>query len=100
VGLPPFALFVSEFAILSEAFAQSRILVATLFLVMLSIVFGGMFHHLSGMLFREGKQSPASTRLALSESLPIAITVIGLAWLGVHIPAGLKGLIERAIAVL
>lgn len=100
VGLPPFALFVSEFAILSEAFAQSRILIATLFLATLSIVFGGMFHHLSGMLFREGKLSPASTRLALSEALPIAIAVIGLAWFGVHIPAGLKGLIERAIAVL
>ena len=99
-GLPPFALFVSEFAILSEAFAQSRILVAMLFLVTLSVVFGGMFHHLSGMLFREGKQSPASTRLALSEALPIAITVLALAWFGVHIPAGLKGLIEQAIAVL
>ena len=99
VGLPPFALFVSEFAILSEAFAQSQILVAALFLATLSIVFGGMFHHLSGMLFRE-EQSAASTRLEWSEALPIAITVLGLAWLGVHIPAGLQGLIERAIAVL
>lgn len=100
VGLPPFALFVSEFAILSEAFAQSRTWVATLFLATLSVVFGGMFHHLSGMFYRDTKQSPATTRLALSEAVPIAILAVGLIWFGVHIPAGFKGLIERAMAVL
>jgi len=35
VGLPPFGLFISEFAILSEAFGQARFLVVGLFLVML-----------------------------------------------------------------
>ena len=100
VGLPPFALFVSEFAILSEAFAQSRVLVATLFLATLTVVFGGMLHHLFGMFFRESKQSPAATHTALSEAVPIAIAAAGLVWFGVHIPAGFKALIDRAIAVL
>ena len=100
VGLPPFSLFVSEFAILSEAFAQSRVLVATLFLVTLSVVFGGMLHHLFGMFFRKSKQSPAVTHMALSEAVPIAIAAAGLFWFGVHIPAGFKALIDRAIAVL
>jgi len=100
VGLPPFALFVSEFAILSEAFAQSRIWVATLFLATLSVVFGGMFHHLSGMFYRDMQQSPAAKRLALSEAVPIAIIAVGLTWFGVHVPAAFKGLIERAMAVL
>jgi hydrogenase-4 component F len=100
VGLPPFALFVSEFAILSEAFAQSRLWVAALFLATLSVVFGGMLHHLSGMFYRDAKQAPATAPLPLSEAVPIAILAVGLAWFGVHIPAGFKGLIERAMAVL
>jgi hydrogenase-4 component F len=50
VGLPPFSLFISEFAILSEAFAQARYLVAILFLVVLSVVFGGFAFHFSHML--------------------------------------------------
>ena len=100
VGLPPFALFVSEFAILSEAFVQSRVLIATLFLVTLSIVFGGMLHHLFGMFFRESQQSPLSPRVALSEALPIVIIAVALTWFGLHIPVGLKELIDRAITVL
>jgi hydrogenase-4 component F len=100
VGLPPFALFVSEFAILGEAFAQSRIWVAMLLLTTLSVVFGGMFHHLSGMFFRDTKQPPAARPLTLSEAVPTAILAVGLAWFGVHVPAGFRGLIERAMAVL
>ena len=99
-GLPPFALFLSEFAILSEAFAQSRVLICTLFLVTLSVVFGGMLYHLSGMFFRETKQSPLPARMAFSEAAPIVITSLALLWFGVHIPWGFKALIERAIAVL
>ena len=41
VGLPPFSLFISEFAILSEAFTQARYFVVVLFLIVLSVVFGG-----------------------------------------------------------
>ena len=99
-GLPPFALFLSEFAILSEAFAQSRVLVCSLFLVTLSVVFGGMLYHLSGMFFRETKQSPPPARMALTEAAPIAIAAMALLWFGIHIPSGFKEMIDRAIAVL
>jgi hydrogenase-4 component F len=100
VGLPPFALFVSEFAILSEAFAQSRVLVVTLFLITLSVVFGGMLQHLFGMFFRESKQPAVAPHMALSEAVPIALAAAGLFWFGVHIPADFKALIDGAMAVL
>ena len=53
VGLPPFSLFVSEFAILSEAFSQARYMLAALFLVVLSVVFGGFAYHFLRMLCGE-----------------------------------------------
>jgi formate hydrogenlyase subunit 3/multisubunit Na+/H+ antiporter MnhD subunit len=67
VGLPPFSLFISEFAILSEAFSQSRYLVSALFLVTLSIVFGGFLHHFLGIICGEPKHAPAAARLSPSE---------------------------------
>lgn len=100
VGLPPFALFVSEFAILSEAFSQSRVWVVTLFLITLSVVFGGMLHHLFGMFFRESKLPVVAPHMELSEAVPIAMAAAGLICFGVHIPADFKALIDGAIAVL
>ncbi|HEV2348325.1 MAG TPA: proton-conducting transporter membrane subunit [Terriglobia bacterium] len=100
VGLPPFALFVSEFAILSEAFAQSRLWVAALFLFTLSVVFGGMLHHLFDMFFRETNMDSPAAPMAWSEAVPIALAAVGLLWFGLHIPAGFTEMIHRAIEVL
>lgn len=99
-GLPPFGLFVSEFAILREAFAQSRIFVASVFLVILSVVFGGMLRHIMGMLFDEPKQTPALADLAFPESLPVALAAVCLLLFGLHVPAAFNELIHQAIAVL
>src|SRR5208282_1770967 len=53
VGLPPFSLFISEFAILSEAFSQARYFVAALVLIVISVVFGGFAYHFLHMLSGE-----------------------------------------------
>jgi hydrogenase-4 component F len=100
VGLPPFGLFVSEFAILSEAFKQSQLLVAGLFLITLSAVFGGMLRHLFGMLFREAKPGGGPMRMVFSESLPIAVAALCLLLFGLHVPAGFTTLIHQAMAAL
>ena len=100
VGLPPFGLFVSEFAILSEAFKQSQFLVAALFLVTLSAVFGGMLRHLFGMLFREAKPGTGPMRMVFSASLPIAVAALCLLLFGLHVPAGFTTLIHQAMAAL
>lgn len=100
LGLPPFGLFVSEFAILNEAFKQTRLLVAGVFLVMLSVVFGGMLWHLFGMLFREPKSTPGPARMVLTESLPITAAALCLLLFGLHVPAHFGALIRQAMAVL
>lgn len=100
VGLPPFGLFVSEFAILSEAFKQSHFLVAAFFLATLSVVFGGMLRHISGMLFREQNEVGGRMRMMYSQSVPIAATILCVLLLGLHVPAALSKLIHQAMAVL
>jgi hydrogenase-4 component F len=100
VGLPPFSLFVSEFAIVSEAFAQSRYVIATLFLVMLSVVFGGFAYHLLRLLYGEAKAAPNRTSLILSESITLGITAACLLLFGARIPHVFDTLVHEAMAAL
>jgi hydrogenase-4 component F len=100
VGLPPLSLFVSEFAILSEAFGQSRFFVAAVFLVILSVVFGGMLRHLSGMLFGDPGPAPSLADLPFPESLAIAVAAACLLLFGLHVPEEFNRLVYQAIAVL
>jgi hydrogenase-4 component F len=100
VGMPPFSLFVSEFAILSEAFMQARYVIATLFLAMLSVVFGGFLHHLLRLLYGEAKIEPNRTRLILSESLTLAGTAACLLLFGARVPHAFNTLVHEAMAAL
>jgi hydrogenase-4 component F len=100
VGLPPFSLFISEFAILSEAFTQARYLVVVLFLVMLSVVFGGFAYHLLGILCGEPDRHPANSKLILSEYTAMGIAALCLLLFGARIPYLFGLLLREAVAVL
>jgi hydrogenase-4 component F len=100
VGLPPFSLFISEFAILSEAFTQARYLVVVLFLVMLSVVFGGFTYHLFGMLCGEPDRRPANSILIPSEYTAMGIAALCLLLFGARIPYLFGLLLRDAVAVL
>ena len=100
VGLPPFSLFVSEFAILSEAFGQARYFVAALFLIVLSVVFGGFAHHLFRMLCGDPDQLPENSKLVPSEYMAMGIAAICLLSFGARIPYLFGILLREAVAVL
>jgi hydrogenase-4 component F len=100
VGLPPFSLFVSEFAILSEAFAQARYVVAILFLITLSVVFGGFAFHFLGMLSGEPARRPENSRLLPSEYTAMGCAALCLVFFGARIPHAFTLLVQQAMAVL
>lgn len=100
VGLPPFSLFISEFAILSEAFSQARYLVVALFLVVLSVVFGGFAHHFLHLLGGEPDRVPSSSKLIPSEWTVMGIAALCLLYFGARIPHGFNVLIQEAMGVL
>jgi hydrogenase-4 component F len=101
VGLPPFSLFVSEFAILSEAFSQARYTVAILFLAALSVVFGGFSYYLLRMLcVDDPKTLPANGKLLPSEYSVMGIAGVCLLFFGVRIPHMFTVILQEAMAVL
>ena len=100
VGLPPFGLFISEFAILSEAFGQARFLVVALVLVMLSVVFGGFAYHLLRLLGGEPSGVPSSSKLIPSEYTVMGVAALCLLAFGARIPHLFGVLLQEAIAVM
>jgi len=99
-GLPPFSLFVSEFAILSEAFTQKHYFVMVVFLAMLSMVFGGFAYHFLGMLCGEPDRRPESSRLIPSEYTAMGFAALCLLIFGARIPAAFATLLHDAVAVI
>lgn len=100
VGLPPFSLFVSEFAILSEAFAQARYLVAILFLIVLSVVFGGFAFHFFRMLGGVPDRRHENSKLIPSEYIAMGMAALCVLFFGVRIPYAFGLLLQEAMAVL
>jgi hydrogenase-4 component F len=100
VGMPPFSLFVSEFAILSETFSQSRYLVGGVFLTVLSIVFGGFAYHLFGMTCGQPQQIPPKPHLTPAEVAVMLVAAFCLLYFGIHLPNAFSVLLHEAVAVL
>jgi hydrogenase-4 component F len=100
VGLPPFSLFTSEFAILSGAFTQAHYFVATVFLITLSVVFGGFAYHFLRLLTGEPSRTPASSKLIPSEYTAMGIAGLCLIFFGARIPHAFSVLLREAMTVL
>jgi hydrogenase-4 component F len=80
-GSPPFALFVSEFLILSGALASGAYLPAALFLMLIVIIFAGMTYRLYSMVSgrpQEGLTEGDVDRLRLAPMIVLAGVILFL----------------------
>jgi hydrogenase-4 component F len=99
-GMPPFALFISEFMILTAAFSASRYFIATLLMVAISVVFGALLYHFQRMLAGKRMELPTRIKLLPSDFAVMGICTAILIVLGIHIPDVFANLLQRALVVL
>jgi len=101
-GSPPFGPFVSEFLILSRAFAAERFLVGGGVLLLLLVVFVGMgrtvLAMVQGLPSREADRT--SYRDGLLTGLPALLSLAIVLVLGLHIPSPLEALLRQAAVFL
>ncbi|HEY2996855.1 MAG TPA: proton-conducting transporter membrane subunit [Methylomirabilota bacterium] len=93
IGLPPFGLFVSEFALVRAGFAAGRPLTIALVLALLAVGFVGVLAHLNRMLYGAppgGVPIGERERWAL---VPLGACLAALIVLGLTVPAALDGLL-------
>ena len=100
VGMPPFALFISEFFILSAAFSTAHYAIAVLVLISLSVVFGALLYHFQGMLSGESQTRPAHPRPLATEFATVGVCAVALVALGIRVPQALTNLLHVATGVL
>ena len=99
VGLPPFSLFISEFAILGAAFGAERYLVVATVLLALVIGFGALIFQAQQMLSGDSQLSKPSM-ITGPEVAAMAICSCAVIALGVYLPHPVTNIIRNAMAVL
>jgi len=99
IGLPPFGLFISEFALLRAGFVAGRPWLMGLVLGLLAVTFVAMIGHLNRMLY--GAPAPGVT---VGEGngwplVPLGVCATALVVLGLTLPAPLQVLLERIVEI-
>ncbi len=100
-GSPPFGSFLSEFTILQASFTTGHVVVAVLYLGLLTVVFIGMATVMLRMAQGEPWLDPTSrTREAVLAVLPPALLALAVLLLGVYVPPGLDSALQSAAGLL
>jgi hydrogenase-4 component F len=100
LGLPPFGLFISEFALFRAGFAAGRPWLMGLVLALLTVAFVSMIGHLNRMLY--GTPPPG---VALGEGsrwalVPLGACLTALVVLGLTLPAPLGALLRQIVEIV
>lgn len=99
-GSPPFAVFISEFTILSAGFKNGQALAALVLLGLIAIIFVSFLRYINRIAFGTpagGAEAGEFSKLGL---LAMGISVVLVVGLGLIIPAPLGDLLHQAAAVL
>jgi hydrogenase-4 component F len=99
IGLPPFGLFLSEFALFRAGFASGRPWLMGLVLALLVVAFVSVVGHLNRMLY--GPPTPGVTRgeRAGWTLAPLVICLAALVALGLTLPAPLTALLDGVVEI-
>jgi hydrogenase-4 component F len=99
-GLPPFGLFMSEFALMRAGFAAGQTGLMVIVLVLLALAFIALLRNLNRMLYGT---PPAATPCGESEPwtlVPLALCLSILLVLGIVLPSPLSGLLTKVVEII
>ena len=96
-GLPPFGIFISEFALLRAGFAAGRFWTMGLVLVLLTVAFVGVIAHLNRMLYGVPSSEVPRGEPSRWPLVPLTLCLAALVVLGLAIPPPLERLIADIV---
>jgi hydrogenase-4 component F len=99
-GLPPFGLFVSEFALLRAGFALGRPWLMALVLLLLAVAFVGFIANTNRMLYGRPPAGVPVGEEATWRLVPLGLCVGALLVLGLIVPASLARLLAQIGAIV
>lgn len=99
IGLPPFAMFTSEYALFQAGFALNYSWLMGLALALMAIIFVSFIKHLNQMLYgpapQDNQAEPGKWGLAL-----LGVNVIILIILGLTLPAPVQTLLDQIVDII
>src|SRR6266852_7105598 len=95
IGLPPFGLFISEFALFRAGFAAGRPWLMGLVLALLAVAFVSMIGHLNRMLYGAPAENVIVGEGNAWPLVPLGLCVVALVVLGLTLPRSLQALLTR-----
>jgi hydrogenase-4 component F len=100
IGLPPFGLFISEFALIRAGFATGHAWLMGAVLVLLAVAFVAFFNHLNRMLYGAPPEGVAVGEKSSWSLIPLALNIVVLVTLGLTLPAPLEELLNQIVRIV
>lgn len=103
VGLPPFGMFISEFALFRAGFAQHHLWVRGLMaaaLLLLLVAFVSFITRLNRMLYGEAPAEVVAGETSRWRVAPMLFGILTLVTLGLTLPAPLKNLLDQIVRIV
>jgi hydrogenase-4 component F len=100
VGLPPFGLFISEFALFRAGFAAGRPWLMGLVLALLAVAFVSMIGHLNRMLYGAPTAGVTVGEGSAWPLIPLGACMVALVVLGLTLPVPLEVLLTRIVEIV
>jgi hydrogenase-4 component F len=101
VGVPPFSIFTSEFAIFNAGFHEGHGVVTSILILLIAAVFAAMIFHINKMTFGVGgRERFLNAKLSRWSTVPLLIPFIFVVVFGVYEPNTADVLIHQATQIL
>ena len=99
VGLPPFGLFLSKFAVMRAGFAADRPWLMAVILALLIVAFVALVAHLNRMLYGTPPDGVILGETELLGLVPLVLCVAVLVVLGLTVPGPVEALLTRIVEI-
>ena len=105
-AFPPSILFMSEFLMIKQMFAQGRFIMCALFMLLLTIIIYGLGKAVVRMSFsavnpeKEGEITEAVKKLNWTMYAPQIVLLVIAFVLGIYMPYDLSGFLANAVSIL
>lgn len=100
IGLPPFGLFISEFALVRAGFEADHPWLMGIVLALLALAFVALLNVLNKMLYGNPSDGIAVGEGGGWQTGPLFLSVAGLVILGLTLPGPLKMLLDQSVAIV
>jgi hydrogenase-4 component F len=99
-GLPPFAMFTSEYGLVAGSFAHDRAVIGVVAILFVTLAAASLLYHTIQIAYREPRPGMRVRRLTPATTFSIVMPLAFLLWISVAPPHQFRTVLDDAVAVL